>query len=173
MYANGDGVPKDSFEAVKWYRKAAEQGHADAQYNLGLAYRYGRGVPKDDAEAVKWYWKAAEQGDAEAQGNLGSMYFNGTGVSKDAIEGLAWSNIAAASGIEIYVKNRNGMERVVGPQATLAAQQRSKQILKEIKPRNARELRQRPKIRAPQLFRQREHQRPAVQEPSFPPQATS
>lgn len=129
MYSRGDGVLKDSTEAVKWYRKAAEQGDADAQYSLGLAYRYGRGVPRDDSEAMKWYLRAAEQGDAEAQGNLGSMYFNGTGVSKDAIEGLAWTNIAAAAGIELYVKNREGMERVLGTQATLSAQQRSKQIL--------------------------------------------
>ena len=50
----------DDFDAVK---KAAEQGHADAQYNLGLMYDYGGGVPEDDAEAVRWYRKAAEQGD--------------------------------------------------------------------------------------------------------------
>ena len=35
MYANGDGVPKDAVQAVSWYRKAAEQGNASAQFNLG------------------------------------------------------------------------------------------------------------------------------------------
>ena len=35
MYAKGEGVPKDNAEAVKWFRKAAEQGHTDAQYILG------------------------------------------------------------------------------------------------------------------------------------------
>ena len=46
-------------EAVKWYRKAAGQGHTLAQYNLGVMYRNGEGVPLDDREAVKWWRKAA------------------------------------------------------------------------------------------------------------------
>lgn len=67
-----------------------------------------------------------------AADNLGSIYANGEGVPKDAVEGLAWSNIAAASGNEIFVKNRDILERRVGPEATLAAQQRSKEILAKI-----------------------------------------
>ena len=62
MYRNGEGVPQDYAEAVKWYRLAAEQGDADAQYNLGLMYDNGNGVPQDYKEAVKWYRLAAEQG---------------------------------------------------------------------------------------------------------------
>ena len=53
MYIIGMGVGRDSAEAAKWYRKAAEQGHANAQNNLGLMYMSGRGVAKDNAEAVK------------------------------------------------------------------------------------------------------------------------
>ena len=53
MYANGYGVPRDDAESVKWYRKAAEQGHASALTALGLSYANGRGVPRDEAEAVK------------------------------------------------------------------------------------------------------------------------
>ena len=59
---------------------AAEQGHAGAQYNLGLRYATGRGVPEDDAEAVRWYRMAAEQGHAGAQYALGFMYATGRGV---------------------------------------------------------------------------------------------
>jgi len=131
-YATGDGVAKDSVEAGKWYHKAAEQGYASAQFNMGLMCAGGEGVVKDSVEAMKWYRKAAEQGHSGAQGNLGSMYANGTGAPKDAIEGLAWTNIAAASGAAIFVENRDMLERRVGPEATLAAQQRSKQILKKI-----------------------------------------
>ena len=58
MYANGEGVPQDYAEAVKWYRRAAEQGYAAAQYNLGAVYATARGVPQDYAEAVKWYRRA-------------------------------------------------------------------------------------------------------------------
>ena len=68
------GVPQDYAEAVKWYRLAAEQGDAVAQYNLGVMYDNGQGVPQDYAEAVKWYRLAAEQGYAHAQRNLGVMY---------------------------------------------------------------------------------------------------
>jgi uncharacterized protein len=42
MYATGEGVPKDDAEAVKWFRKAAEQGHAKAQFNLGAMYDNGQ-----------------------------------------------------------------------------------------------------------------------------------
>jgi TPR repeat protein len=49
-------------EAVKWYSKAAEQGHSEAQVNLSSCYEYGVGVEKNGAEAVKWYRKAAELG---------------------------------------------------------------------------------------------------------------
>ncbi|WP_419591592.1 tetratricopeptide repeat protein, partial [Thiolapillus sp.] len=71
MYAEGQGVRQDLKEAVKWYRRAAEQGYALAQYNLGLMYANGRGVRQDFKEAVKWYQKAAEQGLPKAQVNLG------------------------------------------------------------------------------------------------------
>ena len=86
MHYNGEGVTKDSAEAVKWYRKAAEQGNADGQNLLGLSYYSGEGVAKDLAEAVKWYRKAAEQGNVDAQFALGSMYQSGTGVPRNYTE---------------------------------------------------------------------------------------
>ena len=46
MYDNGKGVPQDYAEAVKWYRLAAEQGYARAQYNLGLMYDNGKAFHK-------------------------------------------------------------------------------------------------------------------------------
>ena len=54
MYAFGVEVPQDYVEAVKWFSRAAEQGHVNAQFNLGVAYAEGRGVPQDEVEAVKW-----------------------------------------------------------------------------------------------------------------------
>ena len=90
MYANGEGVPENDAEAVKWYRLAAEQGHADAQFNLGNMYARGDGVPENDAEAVKWYRLAAEQGDAVAQYNLGVMYANGEGVLRSGAAAADW-----------------------------------------------------------------------------------
>ena len=52
-YQNGVGVVKDDKEAVRLYSLAAQQGHSDAQYNLGLCYRNGVGVVKDDKEAAR------------------------------------------------------------------------------------------------------------------------
>ena len=80
------------------YRKAAEQGNADAQYNLGLCYEVGSGVPKDEVEAVKWYRKAADQGYVEAQSYLGDCYANANGVKKDEVEAVKWYRKAAEQG---------------------------------------------------------------------------
>ena len=52
MYGSGEGVPNDGAEAAKWYRKAADQGYAKAQHNLGVLYDHGYGVPKDEVEAA-------------------------------------------------------------------------------------------------------------------------
>jgi TPR repeat protein len=75
-------------EEIKETHLQAEQGHANAQFNLGLMYSNGEGVPEDDAEAVKWSRKAAEQGHANAQLNLGYMYSIGTGVPEDDAEAV-------------------------------------------------------------------------------------
>ena len=51
----------DFATALREWRPLAEQGVAEAQFNLGLMYYDGEGVPQDYAEAVKWYRKAAEE----------------------------------------------------------------------------------------------------------------
>ena len=137
-YSRGEGVDKDPKEAVKWFRLAAEQGVAEAQFSLGLRYSRGEGVDKDPKEAVKWFRMAAEQGDAGAQFNLGVMFNNGVGVLKDESEALAWFGVSAISGHEKAIENRGILEHRLGPQATLLAQQRSKEILKQIEANQAR-----------------------------------
>ena len=98
-YYNGtNGKQKDYSEAVKWYRKAAEQGHAGAQNNLGLCYKNGQGVPQDYSEAVKWYRRATEQGHARAQNNLGVCYQKGEGVPQDYSEAVKWFRKVAEQG---------------------------------------------------------------------------
>ena len=63
MYANGNGVTKDKAEAARWYHKAADQGEAYAQYNLGICYANGEGVPKNYIESYKWFCLAAAGAD--------------------------------------------------------------------------------------------------------------
>jgi hypothetical protein len=55
MCEKGQGVAQDFQQAAEWYRKAAEQGHAQAQFNLGELYRVGKGVAQDYIEAYKWF----------------------------------------------------------------------------------------------------------------------
>jgi len=98
VYYFGRGVAKNYAEAVKWYKKAAERGHAGAQNDLGWMYQKGLGVPTDYAEAVKWYKKAAEQGNVTAQYRLGYMYANGLGVKKDNAEAEKWYQRARGRG---------------------------------------------------------------------------
>ena len=66
MYASGNGVDQDTQLALQWYRNAAKQGYADAQYNMGLVYTQGIGVAIDSQQALQWYRKAANHGHAKA-----------------------------------------------------------------------------------------------------------
>ena len=83
---------------VNWAKKVADEGDADAQYNLGVCYKYGKGVEKDETEAIKWIRKAAEQGYAMAQCNLGVCYKDGTGVEMNGTEAVKWYRKAAEQG---------------------------------------------------------------------------
>jgi TPR repeat protein len=94
------GVGKDAKEAVKWFRKAAEQGLDAAQINLGSAYETGEGVPQDMKGVVKWYRKAAEQGHSYGQYRLGAMYMNGLGVTLNHKEARKWFRKAAEQGYD-------------------------------------------------------------------------
>ena len=97
-------MEKDDTEAVKLILKAATQGYAAAQFNLGICYRDGTGVEKDQAEAVNWYRMAATQGVSLAQSNLGACYDKGTGVEKDQAEAVNWYRMAATQGHGVMSK---------------------------------------------------------------------
>jgi tetratricopeptide (TPR) repeat protein len=75
--------------------QAAQNGDAQAQFNLGYSYDTGQGVEKDEVEAVKWYREAADQNYVDAQCNLGSHYYSGIGVAKDYAEAAKWFRKAA------------------------------------------------------------------------------
>ena len=94
----GKGVPQDKTEAARWFRKAAGQGHGEAQYRLAMLFLSGDGVPKDKAEAVRWFSKAAEQGHGEAQYRLAMLHLSGDGVPKDKAEAVRLFSKAAEQG---------------------------------------------------------------------------
>ncbi|HHF0415088.1 TPA: tetratricopeptide repeat protein [Haemophilus influenzae] len=98
--------------AFKLWLPLAEQGNADAQFNLGLMYYNGRGVKQDDFEAVKWYRKAAEQGNVYAQFIVGGSYLLGKGVQVNKSLAKEWFGKACDNGdqdgCEYYSKLNRG-----------------------------------------------------------------
>ena len=70
LYDLGEGVPENDAEAVKWYRKAAQQGYSDAQQNLGFMYAKGEGVQKNYSLAYVWWSMAKWRGNASAAKNI-------------------------------------------------------------------------------------------------------
>ena len=98
LYANGEGVRQDYATARLWYEKAAAQGYASGQNNLGYLYADGKGVPKDETKGVEWIRKAAERRDATGQTSLGEMYRDGRGVPQDNVQAYMWFALGAANG---------------------------------------------------------------------------
>lgn len=91
-YDNGLGVTPDPALALYWYRAAAGQGVAEAQFNLGhLLVSLG-----ETAEGARWLGEAAQQGITDAQYLLGVMYAEGTGLPVDVVKALGWLRRAAA-----------------------------------------------------------------------------
>jgi TPR repeat protein len=137
MCETGQGAPKDFAEARRWFRAAADQDNASAQFSLGVLYDNGYGVPQDYAEAVAWYRKAADHGDAAAQLNLGIMYYFGRGVAQDYVDAHKWLNLAASRFLPSEaekraraVKNRD----IVAKKMTLSQLAEAQTFAREWKP---------------------------------------
>ena len=103
-YDNGLGVKRDVEQALYWYQKAAEQGLAEAQFNLAHL------LVSEEISAVaaaEWMQKAAEQGMPDAQYLMGVIYAEGIGVDADDDKAVAWLKKAIAQGqkeAEKYLK---------------------------------------------------------------------
>ena len=100
-YQYGNRIERNFDLAVKWYRKAAKQGHAAAQYKLGVAYYCGRASSwfgDRRQQTVEWYRKAAAQGYAPAQCELGNAFADGYGVEKDLKQAFEWYQKATSGG---------------------------------------------------------------------------
>jgi len=82
--------------AWREWKASADEGVAEAQFDLGVLYAQGLGVRRDLTEATNWYRKAAEQGNAEAEFALGQMFSRGWGVPRDEADALRWFQMANA-----------------------------------------------------------------------------
>jgi TPR repeat protein len=102
LHYHGHGVRESDAQAKQWFERAAKQGLAEAQFQLGNMYAYGLADPGSGGDpnrlAAQWYFEAARQGHAEAQYSLGILFLTGSGVVQDPKEGAAWIARAAAQG---------------------------------------------------------------------------
>lgn len=98
-YANGEGCPKDAGESLRWYLRAAEQGHTAAMYQVGTALEMGLGCARDPGRAVSWYRRAADLGQAHAMMRLSEMWSRGYApLREDPAEAFRLMQLAAARG---------------------------------------------------------------------------
>jgi hypothetical protein len=97
LYEKGQGVEQDLATAMSWYRKAAEQNHAESQHRVAVAYAYGLGgLIKDDGTAVRWLHRAAGNGHRKSQRLLARIYETGElGVTPDPGKARHWSSQSA------------------------------------------------------------------------------
>jgi hypothetical protein len=100
LYYAGTGEfscsPEDAKESVKWFKNAAENGYANAQYNLGVCYKDGEGVQEDEQAAREWFQRAASQSNAAANYMLGLFYQQGRGGLKQDDKEAAKCFLSAA-----------------------------------------------------------------------------
>jgi TPR repeat protein len=88
----------DLTAAVRGWQALADQGHAKAQFNLGVAYAQGQGMATDMYKAMQWWRRAALNGHTEAQYNLGVIYGQGIGVPANKVHAQMWWYLAAIDG---------------------------------------------------------------------------
>ena len=81
-------------------RTAAENGSAEARFQLAVMHCLGKGAVKDLESAVRWFERAAEQGHALSQFNLAVMLLKGQGCERDRESAATWLHKAAASGLD-------------------------------------------------------------------------
>jgi putative methionine-R-sulfoxide reductase with GAF domain len=102
----------------------ADQGDAEAQYQLGVRYDEGEGIPKDDAQAVQWFLRAADHGHVDAQAHLGAYYWAGRGVPENLSKAYMWSMIALVGGDDNSKSRLEGLaSQMTRAQVSTARQQ--------------------------------------------------
>jgi len=132
MYRTGEGVAKNSEEAVKWFHKSAEQGWP-GWADIGVMYESGDGVSPNYRDAVRYFRKSAMQGYDDGQMYLGGMYNEGKGVPENFAEAYVWFSLAAIVGSDEAIKMRDLTARKLSPDVLDRSQQRAAKLFEEIK----------------------------------------
>lgn len=122
----------DYQKAFEWIKAAADRGHPDAVYQLGMAYLYGRGTLQNYKYALQRFEQAAKLNNHEAQYLLGIMHRDGMGVPVSRDLAYAWLNIAASNGNEVAALERERMAVIMTPAEMARAQELSLQAVNGI-----------------------------------------
>ena len=101
----GHGTLKNSVEAARLYKIAAEMGYAKAQFCYGLCLQHGDGIPCNPIEAFMWLKRAADAGDADAQCNVGHALETGHGVDEDTVLAAVYYRRSADQGDATAMNN--------------------------------------------------------------------
>src|ERR1700739_1367119 len=112
----------DEQEALKWFRKAAEQGNPDAEAELGVRYQDGEGIEQNYVQAAYWFRKAAEHvpnlgGAGQGRNNLGNLYEEGEGVPKDYVQAYMWLFLVGSDHSIEYLKREMTPSQILRAQS--------------------------------------------------------
>ena len=113
-YYHGDGVDQSYRQARELFELAARQGHAGAQYNLGVMYREGQGVDQSYERAAEYLEAAGRQGYDSAQHNLAILYVTGQGVEQSIETASKWLMKAAEQGKENAIEALQDLDEEEG-----------------------------------------------------------
>ena len=127
-----EGLTRDSAQAAKWFRNAAEQGFAEGQFNLAVLLTNGDGVSRNPSEAAVWCRRAAEQGFVDAQFMLGIKLARGEGVARDTVESTAWLQVATSNGHAEAARRLALAREALMPATETAVQKRAKELAEAI-----------------------------------------
>lgn len=102
------GLRSGELEAAKFFKLAAEKGHAQSQCELGMMYAYSASVPRSFYLAARWFRRAAKQGHAGAMFNLACAYQSGRGAKLDLVKAARWERAGAMQMLADARANRPG-----------------------------------------------------------------
>ncbi|WP_409523889.1 tetratricopeptide repeat protein [Nitrincola sp. MINF-07-Sa-05] len=129
LFANGQGVMQDYAEALTWFQRAANDGHAGSQAALGIMFLKGEGVAANPLTARQWLLKAARQNDGRAQYYLGEMSEMGVLAERDPMQALAWYDLSNRNGYRDARTKMESLSKQVDPEKFSQAQAQVRQVL--------------------------------------------
>lgn len=120
--------------AVSAFEPLTHQGHAGAEFMLGVAYYYGRGVSQDRRKAAVWFYKSARQGNPGAQLAYGSLHIRGVGVIQNLVKAHTWLAVAALSGVPQLREQALRLRDDAAGHMTASEIERARELTREWRP---------------------------------------